>query len=62
MSRITRRSFLQASAAAGISTLVPFSRVRGANDDLRLAVIGQSGGQSCRVVPRGSGGADRGAV
>lgn len=40
MSKITRRSFIQASAAAGISTLVPFSRVRGANDDLRLAVIG----------------------
>ena len=40
MSKITRRSFIQASAAAGISTLIPFSRVRGANDDLRLAVIG----------------------
>jgi predicted dehydrogenase len=40
MSRITRRTFIKASAAAGVSTLLPFSRVRGANDDLRLAVIG----------------------
>jgi predicted dehydrogenase len=40
MNRITRRTFIKASAAAGISTLVPFSRARSANDDLRLAVIG----------------------
>jgi len=45
MRRITRRSFLKKSAGAGIGlTLVsPFSRVRGANDDIRVAVVGING-------------------
>lgn len=40
MKRLTRRDFLAASTAAGLTLMTPFSRVRGANDDLRLAVIG----------------------
>lgn len=39
MLRLTRRSFLAASAAAAVSAK-PFSRVLGANDDLRIVVIG----------------------
>jgi hypothetical protein len=41
MNGITRRAFIKVWAAAGVSTRVPFSRVRGANEDLRLAVIGR---------------------
>ena len=37
---INRRNFLKTSAAAGLSMAVPFSRVRGANADIRVAVVG----------------------
>ena len=40
MKRITRRDFVKSSAAAGLSLALPFSRARGANDDIRVAVVG----------------------
>ncbi|MHC4173147.1 MAG: Gfo/Idh/MocA family protein [Planctomycetota bacterium] len=45
MKRITRRNFMKSSIAAGVGwTLArPFSRVRGANSDIRMAVIGING-------------------
>ena len=41
--RITRRDFMKASVAAGVALAVPFSHVRGANDDIRVAVVGFNG-------------------
>ena len=46
MRAITRRELMKNSAAAGIAFLTPFSRVRGANNDIRVAVIGLGGGDS----------------
>jgi len=45
MKRITRRDFMANSIAAGVGLTFasPFSRVRGANDDIRLAVVGING-------------------
>jgi len=44
MSKLNRRSFLQSSlATAGVLSLAPYSRVRGANDDIRVAVVGFNG-------------------
>lgn len=45
MSEFTRRDFIKSSMAAGasIALATPFSRVRGANSDLRFAVIGIGG-------------------
>src|SRR5215213_8469099 len=44
MSRTTRRGFLKASAAAGATAaLAPFARPLGANDDLRVGVVGFRG-------------------
>ncbi len=44
MKHITRRDFMKGSMAAGVGlTLAPFSRVRGANDDIRVAVVGIKG-------------------
>ncbi len=42
MSTLNRRSFLKSSitAAAGIAAMAPFSQVRGANNDIRVAVVG----------------------
>jgi len=40
MAGTTRRRFLQGSMAAGLSLAAPFSRARGANDDIRVAVVG----------------------
>jgi predicted dehydrogenase len=40
MGRTTRREFIKGSIAAGVTLAVPFSRVRGANDDIRVAVVG----------------------
>jgi predicted dehydrogenase len=37
---MNRRDFVKASVAAGLSTLVPHARVRGANGDIRVAVVG----------------------
>ncbi|MHC4806181.1 MAG: Gfo/Idh/MocA family oxidoreductase [Planctomycetota bacterium] len=45
MNRITRRDFMKSSIAAGVGLTLasPFSRVRGANDDIRVAVVGING-------------------
>ena len=40
MKSITRRDFVKGSMAAGLSLAAPFSRARGANDDIRVAVVG----------------------
>ena len=40
MGGVTRRDFMKGSIVAGITMAVPFSRVLGANDDIRIAVIG----------------------
>ena len=38
--KMSRRDFVKTSVAAGVLSAVPFSRVRGANDDIRVAVVG----------------------
>lgn len=43
MSRISRRSFVAGSVAAGAAMALPFSRVLGANEQIRVAVIGLRG-------------------
>ena len=44
MKKFNRRDLIKASAALGVAaTFAPFSKVRGANDQLRLAVIGTGG-------------------
>lgn len=43
MSRISRRTFLSGAAAVGGSMLLPHRGVLGANDDIRVAVIGFNG-------------------
>ena len=40
MSTITRRRFLKGSIAAGAISALPYSKVAGANDDIRVAVVG----------------------
>ena len=40
MRSITRRNVIKGSLAAGVSLSLPFSRVRGANDDIRVGVVG----------------------
>ena len=41
MKPLTRRTFLKSSLIAGAAaTLAPYSRVLGANDDVRVAVVG----------------------
>jgi predicted dehydrogenase len=46
---MNRRDFVKASVAAGLSLTVPCSRVRGANNDIRLAVVG-IGGQGANHI------------
>ncbi len=43
MKNITRRDFVKSSIAGGLTLAAPFSRARGANDDLRVAVAGIRG-------------------
>ncbi|MHC4623227.1 MAG: Gfo/Idh/MocA family oxidoreductase [Planctomycetota bacterium] len=43
MKGITRRDFVKGSMAAGAALAVPFSRVLGANDDIRVAIAGFRG-------------------
>ena len=44
MKRITRRNFMKRTVAVGAGlTLAPFARVRGANDAIRVAVVGING-------------------
>ncbi|MHC4691817.1 MAG: Gfo/Idh/MocA family oxidoreductase [Planctomycetota bacterium] len=40
MIRIKRRDFLKGSLAAGAGLFTPFSRVRGANNNIRIAMVG----------------------
>jgi predicted dehydrogenase len=40
MKNIKRRDFLKGSLAAGVGVFTPFSRVLGANDDIRVAMVG----------------------
>ena len=51
MNRITRRDFIKSSMAAGVGLTLasPFSRVRGANDDIRVAVVGINGRGSSHI-------------
>lgn len=43
MKRLTRREFVAGSVATGAMISMPFSKVRGANDALRVAVAGIRG-------------------
>jgi predicted dehydrogenase len=43
MKSVTRRDFVKGSVAAGVALALPFSRVRGANEDIRVAVVGFNG-------------------
>jgi len=43
MKGVTRRDFVKSSIVAGAALTVPFSRVRGANEDIRVAVAGING-------------------
>ncbi len=45
MSKLNRRDFMKTAAAAGavLAAYSPLSKVRGANDDIRLAVVGVGG-------------------
>jgi len=43
MKVITRRDFMKSSMAAGVALALPFSRALGANDDIRVAVVGFRG-------------------
>ncbi len=44
MKRITRRNFMKRTLAVGAGlTVAPFARVRGANNDIRVAVVGING-------------------
>jgi predicted dehydrogenase len=43
MKDITRRNFVKSSLVASAALAVPFTRVRGANDDIRVAVVGVRG-------------------
>jgi len=51
MSKLTRRDFIKSSIAAGtaMAFLAPNSRVRGANNDIRLAVVGVGGQGSSHI-------------
>jgi len=40
MDRMTRRRFIKTSVLAGAAAMSPFVKVRGANDDIRVAVVG----------------------
>ena len=43
MKDLTRRDFVKSSIAAGTAAALPFSRVRGANEDIRVAAVGIRG-------------------
>ena len=38
--RMSRRDFLKSTAGAGLTLAAPYARARGANDDIRVAVVG----------------------
>ena len=49
--KVTRRDFMKSSivAGAGLAMAAPFSRVRGANDEIRVAVVGINGRGSSHI-------------
>jgi len=51
MKDITRRGFVKSSFAAGIVMALPFSRIRGANDNIRVGVVGLGGRGTGAHIP-----------
>ena len=51
MKSITRRDFMKSSVAAGFASAIPFSRARGANDRIRVGVVGLGGRGTGAHVP-----------
>ncbi|MHC4226224.1 MAG: Gfo/Idh/MocA family oxidoreductase [Planctomycetota bacterium] len=51
MKSITRRDFMKSSVAAGVASAIPFSRARGANDRIRVGVVGLGGRGTGAHVP-----------
>ncbi|UCG59580.1 MAG: Gfo/Idh/MocA family oxidoreductase [Phycisphaerales bacterium] len=51
MKGLTRRDFVKSSIAAGAVVALPFSRVRGANDRIRVGVVGLGGRGTGAHVP-----------
>jgi predicted dehydrogenase len=51
MNDVTRRDFVKSSIAAGVAATLPFSRVRGANDRIRVGVVGLGGRGTGAHVP-----------
>jgi len=49
MKGITRRQFVKGTFAAGAAFTIPFSRMRGANNDIRVAVVGFHGHGKSRI-------------
>src|SRR4030065_293398 len=43
MNKLTRRDFIKSTAAVGAAMALPFSKARGANDDIRVGVAGIRG-------------------
>lgn len=51
MGAVTRRDFIRSAVAAGVVTILPRSQVRGANDRLRVGLIGCGGRGTDAHVP-----------
>ena len=51
MKTITRRNFVKSSIATGITAVLPFSRARGANERIRVGVVGCGGRGTGAHVP-----------
>ncbi|HCO94249.1 MAG TPA: dehydrogenase, partial [Phycisphaerales bacterium] len=43
MNNLTRRDFVKSAAAVGAAMVIPFSKARGANEDIRVGVAGIRG-------------------
>jgi len=51
MKNVTRRDFVRDSIIAGVAVAMPFSRVRGANDRIRVGVVGLGGRGTGAHIP-----------
>lgn len=51
MKGVTRRDFVKSSIVAGVAMALPFSRVRGANDHIRVGVVGLGGRGTGAHIP-----------
>jgi len=51
MKGTTRRNFMKSSIAAGFAATLPFSRVRGANESIRVGVVGLGGRGTGAHIP-----------